>query len=192
MSIEFAANLSSLRREKNITQKDAAEALGVSQALLSHYEKGIRECNLDFVKRAADYYGVSSDYLLGVSEARQALNEIAERGELASDSKSNAKTVLRSLLYLAEQTEYGDEASEIFFTDYFTLCIRKYLALLSNTSDLSALCDLGIAALSAPASETAAGENVPLSCRTIGTHSDLLLKKVLENSVSLIEKNKNG
>lgn len=41
--------------------------LGVSQALLSHYEKGIRECGLDFLIRAADYYGVSADYLLGRS-----------------------------------------------------------------------------------------------------------------------------
>ena len=39
----------------------------MSQALLSHYEKGVRECGLDFVVRAADFYGVSCDYLLGRS-----------------------------------------------------------------------------------------------------------------------------
>ena len=56
-----------LRKEKKITQKQAAIDLGVSQALLSHYEKGIRECGLDFLVRCADYYGVSCDYLLGRS-----------------------------------------------------------------------------------------------------------------------------
>ncbi len=33
--------------------------------MLSHYEKGIRECGLDFLVRIADYYNVSCDYLLG-------------------------------------------------------------------------------------------------------------------------------
>ncbi len=39
--------------------------MGISQALLSHYEKGIRECGLDFLVKTAEYYDVSCDYLLG-------------------------------------------------------------------------------------------------------------------------------
>lgn len=35
--------------------------LGISQALLSHYENGIREPGLAFVVKACDYYGVSAD-----------------------------------------------------------------------------------------------------------------------------------
>ena len=62
-----------LRKERGITQKQAAEDLGVSQALLSHYEKGIRECGLDFVVRVADYYNVSCDYLLGRSAERNGM-----------------------------------------------------------------------------------------------------------------------
>lgn len=54
-----------LRKERGISQKAASQGLGISQALLSHYEKGIRECGLDFLVRAADYYQVSCDYLLG-------------------------------------------------------------------------------------------------------------------------------
>lgn len=61
----FPAMLTLLRKERGITQKKAAEELGISQALLSHYEKGIRECGLDFLLRAADYYGVPCDFLLG-------------------------------------------------------------------------------------------------------------------------------
>ena len=64
MGIEFNRIITLLRKERGITQKQAAEDLGVSQALLSHYEKGIRECGLDFVVRVADYYNVSCDYLL--------------------------------------------------------------------------------------------------------------------------------
>lgn len=68
MKEEFSKRLTLLRKEKGITQKQAARDLGVSQALLSHYEKGIRECGLEFVARVSEYYKVSSDYLLGLSQ----------------------------------------------------------------------------------------------------------------------------
>ena len=61
----FPRILTLLRKEKGISQKKAAQDLSISQALLSHYEKGIRECGLDFLVRCADYYQVSCDYLLG-------------------------------------------------------------------------------------------------------------------------------
>lgn len=73
MSSDFSRIITLLRKEKGITQKVAAADLGVSQALLSHYEKGIRECGLDFVIRVADYYDVSCDYLLGRSADRSGL-----------------------------------------------------------------------------------------------------------------------
>lgn len=67
MSSDFARIMTLLRKERKLSQKKAAEDLGVSQGLLSHYEKGKRECGLDFLVRAADYYNVSCDYLLGRS-----------------------------------------------------------------------------------------------------------------------------
>lgn len=65
MNADFPRIITLLRKERNISQKQAAADLGVSQALLSHYEKGIRECGLEFLVKAADYYNVSCDYLLG-------------------------------------------------------------------------------------------------------------------------------
>ncbi len=62
MNTDFPRTLTLLRKEKKISQKAAAQELGVSQALLSHYEKGIRECGLDFLVKAADYYNVSCDF----------------------------------------------------------------------------------------------------------------------------------
>lgn len=70
MAIEFNRIITLLRKERGITQKQAAQELGISQAQLSHYEKGIRECSLAFVVQVADYYGVSCDYLLGRSAER--------------------------------------------------------------------------------------------------------------------------
>lgn len=70
MSSDFSRILTLLRKERGISQKKAAQDLGISQALLSHYEKGIRECGLDFLVRSANYYNVSCDYLLGRSPER--------------------------------------------------------------------------------------------------------------------------
>ena len=71
MNSDFPRILTLLRKEQGISQKKAAADLGISQALLSHYEKGIRECGLDFIVRTADYYGVSCDYLLDVPETEE-------------------------------------------------------------------------------------------------------------------------
>lgn len=65
MTREFSETMSELRRKKGASQRTAAADLGISQALLSHYENGAREPGLDFVCRACEYYGVSADYLLG-------------------------------------------------------------------------------------------------------------------------------
>ncbi len=70
MNERFTQTLGSLRREKGISQRQAARELGISQALLSHYENGIREPGLAFVVRACDYYGTSADYLLGRTDCR--------------------------------------------------------------------------------------------------------------------------
>lgn len=79
MNKDFAHTITLLRKEKQLSQKKAAEELGISQALLSHYEKGIRECSMNFLVRIADYYGVSCDYLLGRTAERP--YDIAELNE---------------------------------------------------------------------------------------------------------------
>ena len=83
MYTELPRLLTLLRREKGQSQKDAAGALGVSQALLSHYEKGVRRPGLEFVVKAAGYYGVTTDYLLGVT---------SQRGRLRRPSQSPSRT----------------------------------------------------------------------------------------------------
>ena len=67
MTRGFSETMSELRRKKGASQRTAAADLGISQALLSHYENGAREPGLDFVCRACEYYGVSADYLLGLT-----------------------------------------------------------------------------------------------------------------------------
>ena len=71
MNKDFPRIITFLRKERGLSQKQVAADLGISQALLSHYEKGIRECGLDFLVRAAEYFEVSCDYLLGRAVQRR-------------------------------------------------------------------------------------------------------------------------
>ena len=123
----FSVKLSELRRERGISQKKASADLGISQALLSHYEKGIRECGLDFVIRCADYYGVTTDYLLGVSESRNGID--LNYFESFNGAEENGATVLtlsqatKILLDCAGVMNEG--ASAKYIHDYFMLCLYR-------------------------------------------------------------------
>lgn len=91
MNENFSRVLSLLRQEKGVSQRAAAAELGISQALLSHYEKGIREPGLNFVARACDYYHVSADYLLGRTLTRDGAVIEAEELVDASEAKESLK-----------------------------------------------------------------------------------------------------
>ncbi len=103
MEKKFSSNLSRLRKEKRMSQKDAAAGLGVSQALLSHYENGIRECGLEFILKAADFYNVSTDYLLGRSESKQGFTgDFSIEEDIESDSTMCTLTIFRAASRLRE------------------------------------------------------------------------------------------
>lgn len=100
MNKDFPRIITFLRKERGISQKDAAADLGVSQALLSHYEKGIRECGLDFLVRAADYYEVSADYLLGrtVQRTPASVTELPDSDEFHHLKGNMVNQINRRLL----------------------------------------------------------------------------------------------
>ena len=104
MNNDFPRIITLLRKERGLSQRQAAMELGVSQALLSHYEKGIRECGLDFVIHIADYYSVSCDYLLGRTPDRSGamlkLEDLPDNKETQTeeDTKSNTLITLNKKL----------------------------------------------------------------------------------------------
>lgn len=123
---KFAAVLSQLRKERGISQKKAANDLQISQALLSHYEKGIRECGLDFVIKCSEYYGVTTDYLLGVSNSRTGVDTsyinvpIDDDEELSLGALAQATTFLLDIISTAK-----DENAVKYINDYYTLCVYR-------------------------------------------------------------------
>ena len=89
MATDFSRTLSMLRKEQGVSQRKVAAALGISQALLSHYENGIREPGLGFVIKVCDYYHVSADYLLGRTLDREGTTIAAEDLYDSSAEKGN-------------------------------------------------------------------------------------------------------
>lgn len=126
MASDFSRVLALLRREKKISQRTAAGDLGVSQALLSHYENGLREPGLSFVVRAADYYGVSCDYLLGRSMARDGSAIPAERmdGQMDTTQEKNEIAAATALLIdLADKVGNAQLSREV--EAYLSIVIYK-------------------------------------------------------------------
>ncbi len=124
---KFAVVLSQLRKERGISQKKAATDLGISQALLSHYEKGIRECGLDFVIKCSEYYGVTTDYLLGVSENRNGLSSdyLSDFDDEEGGSRSvvTLSKATKYLLDIASSIVSSDEKNYIY--DYYMLSLYR-------------------------------------------------------------------
>ncbi len=57
-----------LRNEKSLTQAQLANILNVSQKSISNWEIGYREPDYDTLKKAANYFSVTIDYLLGLTD----------------------------------------------------------------------------------------------------------------------------
>jgi len=67
MSI-FSVRLRELRVSKNVTQKQVAESIGLSERAYQNYELAEKEPSLGNINKLADFFEVSTDYLLGRSD----------------------------------------------------------------------------------------------------------------------------
>lgn len=133
MNEAFSARLSALRKERGLSQKEAAEALGISGALLSHYEKGIRECGLQFICKAAAFYDVSCDYLLGVSNTRRSINEEFDAKDTAQDKEFRLGTMFRAAVMLNDTLSAASGPASGKLRDYFALSIYRVAILAGET-----------------------------------------------------------
>lgn len=108
-----------LRIEKGVYQKDLAAYLNVSVGTISNYEKGIHSPDLDMICKIADYFGVTTDYLLGRSQSNyntESLNYPLSRDYTVAD-------VVNTTISLAPQNRH---------------CLLDYLELLQLRSESSA------------------------------------------------------
>ena len=71
----FSERLTQLREDRGLKRQEVADALEISRASLEYYEKGQRKPDIEVAARIANYYGVSTDYLVGVSAAQVTATE---------------------------------------------------------------------------------------------------------------------
>ena len=136
MVVSLSERLVYLRKEKGISQKQAALELNISQALLSHYERGIRECGLEFLMKVADYYGVACDYLLGRTMEKH--HEPApSSGETENSSSAGAKDGISQStgLLLDIAALCGSKELDQAMAEYLQLTIYKLFRLLYEAKD---------------------------------------------------------
>lgn len=67
---DFGENFKKLRKSRNITQKELGAKIGLSKAVVSKYENGMGYPTYDVLIRIAQYFGVTTDYLLGVASGK--------------------------------------------------------------------------------------------------------------------------
>lgn len=64
-------HMKDLREDHDLNQKELAKILNLSQRSYSHYENGTRKIPLDILVALADFYGCSTDYLLGRTKGKR-------------------------------------------------------------------------------------------------------------------------
>lgn len=109
----FAERFKNLRIEKNLTQKELSDDLGISKSSIGMYENGNREPNFDLLEKIADYFNVDMDYLLGKSD-------IANKYKLSQKSADDDEESIFS--------EVDDMTNELF---------EKHKLLFSKTKNAS-------------------------------------------------------
>lgn len=121
----FCERLVDLREEHDYTQARVAEALNITTSAYGFYEQGINEPSLDIMKKIAEFYGISLDYLFGfiktpnhpklysitedlnltASEIQliQILQASSLLKELSTDPETNAERIKASWKFLQQE-----------------------------------------------------------------------------------------
>ncbi len=131
-----------LRERENIQQNEFAKKIGVSNVVLSRYESGERKPDYDTLQKIADFFDVSTDYLLGRSENPNSKHSIEVSGheinlspeelqlfnelkkhpvmfhDLASDPEKKVKELIKlykmkKMLLEDDEEQYGDEFGDL-------------------------------------------------------------------------------
>lgn len=86
-----------LRTEKGITQNDLSNYLGLTPKMISFYELGERFPPYDIIIKLADYFNVSTDYLLGRSDIKNPEKLLSDYNSLSAESKKELERYLQIL-----------------------------------------------------------------------------------------------
>lgn len=79
------SRIKQLREKRGLIQEILAVELGITQQMLSKYERDVTLIKVDILKKIAAYFNVTTDYLLGVSDVKRDLNGQMKMNEVLDE-----------------------------------------------------------------------------------------------------------
>ena len=75
-------NLKKIRKERGLTAKEVVEGAGIPMRTYQNYEYMEREIGAGALQKLADFYGVSTDYLLGRESPGSEITKLVEKADV--------------------------------------------------------------------------------------------------------------
>lgn len=94
----FGELMAELRQDRGLTQKELGKILSVSTGTISNYENGVHYPDLEKLVQLADYFQVSTDYLLG----RREYTKTARAAQTCHSQDETLTKIIHGLLQLPE------------------------------------------------------------------------------------------
>ncbi len=93
--MDFATKIKRLRRERDMTQEQLAEALSISPQAISRWETGAAMPDISLLPIICNMFGVTSDYLLGIdiSKKKEEIQKIRDEASAYSDRGYTEKAI---------------------------------------------------------------------------------------------------
>ncbi|PAD10161.1 hypothetical protein CHH78_02270 [Shouchella clausii] len=93
----FAKRLAYLRKKNEYTQQRVADFLGITRPAYSAYERGTREPDYESLQKLANFFGVSTDYLLGRTDNPNSDISIAYDGGIKYEDEDEREFIEQQL-----------------------------------------------------------------------------------------------
>lgn len=113
------SRIKQLREKRGLIQEILAAELGITQQMLSKYEKDVTLIKVDILKKIAAYFNVTTDYLLGVSDVKrdlqrqmkmnETLDEFYDLVEVYKELDSYDKEMIWSIIQTIKKTSEKQE-----------------------------------------------------------------------------------
>jgi len=132
----FGSRLLEVREERGESQQELADSIGITRQSLSRYELGERTANIDLLKKVAEHYNVSADYLLGLTDNKTTdidLQAVCEFTGLSDNAiltiNKNADEYKNPMLFLPEHKadkQFYYVLNNVLCSDFFYTILHYF------------------------------------------------------------------
>ena len=107
--IDISERLKTVRKARGLTIQAVASGIGIAVRTYQNYEYGVREISVEALYKLADFYGVSTDYLLGREETPDAIEMLVKEFGLSKMEELFIRVYFMSEKIVAEKEKLAKE-----------------------------------------------------------------------------------